>query len=308
MLRNVRCDVSLRVPTDPLSDEEFESLVTVSRAQDISWWGAPDGDPDDLAFAVDRARDAHESLGSGMRLAVDDGSGRIVGFAMLFAHGQTNIAVDPGAEGADLALGALIDWLIEVGATGFEAPSQDIDRLDALRAGGLVPTRSSFELERSAVIDELDPTTWPDGITTSEYHPQVDDQEIHDLVYSVWTDVAGHTYRPIDEWRSLFVEGPWFDPGLVVLTRTSAGSLAGVTICRTFGGGIGWVSQIAVGRPDRGIGLGRAMLVEAFHRLAALPQVEKLALSVEADNANALGLYRSVGLEVAREWVTCAPA
>ena len=78
-------------------------------------------------------------------------------------------------------------------------------------------------------------------------------------------------------------------------------------MCRTFAGGIGWVSQLAVGYPDRGVGLGRALLVESFHRLSATG-VEILGLGVGADNENALGLYRSVGLEVARKWVHCSPA
>jgi ribosomal protein S18 acetylase RimI-like enzyme len=54
------------------------------------------------------------------------------------------------------------------------------------------------------------------------------------------------------------------------------------------------------------VGLGRALLVESFHRLSATG-VEILGLGVEAANVNALGLYRSVGLEVAREWVHCSP-
>jgi len=223
--------------------------------------------------------------------------------AMLFAHGQTNVAVDPESDVAGAALGALLDWLIEAGATSFDVPSHDAAHAAALLDRGILPTRSSFELQRVAPLDDLDATVWPDGITTLPYRPGVDDQEVHDLIYSVWTDVAGHTHRPIDEWRSLFVDGPWFDPALVILARVPDGRLAGATLCRTFTGGIGWVSQIAVGRPDRGIGLGRAMLVEALHRLAAIPDVETLGLSVEADNTNALGLYRSVGLEVAREWV-----
>jgi hypothetical protein len=35
----------------------------------------------------------------------------------------------------------------------------------------------------------------------------VDDEELHEMIYSFWTDVPGHTYRPIDEWRSLILAG-----------------------------------------------------------------------------------------------------
>jgi mycothiol synthase len=300
--------VSLRPPADPPDPVEFDAIVAVSMAQDSGWWGSPDGDADDVLFGLDRAKDATGSLVDRVRLAVDDGSGAVIGVAMLFDHGQTNLVVDPAVANAGGAVEALLDWLLEAGGTSFESPAQDVERLEILRGRGIVPTRSGFELERSAVIDDLDPTSWPDGVTLSTFSPRVDDQEVHDLVYSVWTDVAGHTHRPIDEWRSLFVEGPWFDPGLVVMARRHDGGLAGVAICRTFNGDFGWVSQIAVGRPDRGVGLGRSLLVEALRRLAAVPGVANLGLSVEADNANALGLYRSVGLEVTREWVHCEPS
>jgi ribosomal protein S18 acetylase RimI-like enzyme len=44
------------------------------------------------------------------------------------------------------------------------------------------------------------------------------------------------------------------------------------------------------------------LLVESVQRLAAAA-AEALALDVEAENAKALGLCRSVGIEVIREWL-----
>ncbi len=128
-------------------------------------------------------------------------------------------------------------------------------------------------------------------------------QEIHDLVYSVWTDVAGHTYRPIEEWRSLFLSGPSFDPELVVLARcVDDRRLAGVAVCRIFNDEIGWIAQLAVGRDHRGLGLGRALLAEGVRRLSR-GGIDRFGLSVEAQNATALGLYRSLGFDITREWV-----
>ena len=172
---------------------------------------------------------------------------------------------------------------------------------------GYRPTRSSFE--RGADIADLKLTIWPDGIRPAPFRVGVDDEEVHALIYPMWTDVVGHTDRPLDEWRALFLNEASFVPELAVLARRISGSgpVAGVSMCRTFAGGIGWVSQPAVGYPDRGVGLGRALLVESFHRLSATG-VEILGLGVGADNENALGLYRSVGLEVARKWVHCSPA
>ena len=79
--------------------------------------------------------------------------------------------------------------------------------------------------------------------------------------------------------------------------------MVGAALCRWYPGGVGWVSQLCVGRAAQGRGVGRTLLVEAFRRLVAVrPDTTTLALGVEAVNREALGLYRSVGLEVAREW------
>lgn len=52
---------------------------------------------------------------------------------------------------------------------------------------------------------------------------------------------------------------------------------------------------------ERRRGLGRALLLCAFTALAR-DGARGLALGVQAENVEALGLYRSVGLEVEREW------
>ena len=126
------------------------------------------------------------------------------------------------------------------------------------------------------------------------------------MIYSFWTDVVGHTARPIDEWRSAILAGQWFDADLVVIARADKGEgpIVGCALGRTFTGGVGWVSQLGVARSARGLGLGRAILIEACRRLSR-KRTEVIGLGVEAENANALGLYRSVGFEVTREWLHC---
>ena len=64
------------------------------------------------------------------------------------------------------------------------------------------------------------------------------------------------------------------------------------------------MSQFGVSRTARGLGLGRALLIESCRRLGA-KEPRFIGLGVEAENANALGLYQSVGFVVAREWIHC---
>ncbi|MGB7880068.1 MAG: GNAT family N-acetyltransferase, partial [Ilumatobacteraceae bacterium] len=99
----------------------------------------------------------------------------------------------------------------------------------------------------------------------------------------------------------------WFDPQLVFLARSDdrGGPIQGCALTRTFTGGVGWVSQLGVARSARGLGLGRALLIESCRRLGVkAPRI--IGLGVEAENANALGLYQSVGFEIAREWIHCS--
>jgi len=293
--------IELRVP----DDGDIAAISRVVDAQDTAWWGEPDGDIDDVRDELDRVVRAMGSLDAGARVAAVDGT--VVGVALAIGHGHTSVAVDPDADEAAAARLVLLGWLDEFDDIEIESPSQDTDRLRELASIGLVPYRSSFDLERPGSVEDLAEPRWPDGIVPVSFRLGVDDEELHTMIYSFWTDVAGHTARPIDEWRSSILAGPWFDADLVVIARADDGDgpIVGCALGRMFTGTVGWVSQLGVARSARGLGLGRAVLIEACRRLSCLePQV--IGLGVEAENANALGLYRSVGMEIVREWVHCA--
>ncbi|HWL41967.1 MAG TPA: GNAT family N-acetyltransferase [Ilumatobacter sp.] len=300
-------DTGVAVVLRAVTDDDLDAVVAVALAQDLAWWGESHGDADDTKDEVERAIAAHGSADGGTRVAVVGDT--VVGVGLHFAHGQSSVAADPAHPAADDARAALIDWLVAGGAQVIDAPPQDPTLLALLAARGYLPTRSSFELERGADLGDVPRVAPPDGVEFVEYRPGIDDHDVYDTIYSVWTDVPGHTDRPFDEWRGLFVSGARFDPSLVVVARRTDGDrrVAGVSIGRLFDD-VGWVMQIAVGRPDRSIGLGRALLVEVLHRLVASNDLRSVGLSVEAVNETALGLYRSVGLEPTGEWQHCTPA
>lgn len=295
----------IHIELRPPVDEDIEEISRVVDAQDTGWWGAPDGDIDDVRNELERIRHTMGSLDVGARVAVVNGA--VAGVAMLVGHGHTNLAVDPQVPQVSAVRRALVGWLLEVGDVEIEAPAQDADRLGELADFGLVPHRSSFELERPGDVSSLPEVDWPDGIATSPFRLGTDDEELHEMIYSFWTDVPGHTHRPIDEWRSVILAGSWFDPDLIVIARADGGNgpIVGTALGRTFTGDVGWVTQLGVARSARGIGLGRMILVEACRRLGRTnPRI--IGLGVEAANVNALGLYRSVGFDVVREWIHCA--
>jgi len=298
----VVADLELRAP----GDEDSEAISLVVDAQDTAWWGEPDGDVDDVREELERVRRAMGSLDHGARVALLDGV--IVGVAMAVGHGQTSVAIDAPAGDGSTIRRVLFEWLVELGDdVQIESPAQDGERLADLDALGFVPSRSSFELERSGNTSNLPDPAWPDGIVPVPFRLGVDDEELHEMLYAFWTDVPGHTDRPIEEWRASVLAGPWFDEDLIVVARGDGGSgpIVGSVLGRTFTGTVGWISQIGVAPVARGLGLGRAVLIESCLRLSAKePRI--IGLGVEAENANALGLYRSVGFEICREWIHCS--
>lgn len=297
----VMSGIDLRAPVEG----DIEAIACVVDAQDTAWWGAPDGDIDDVRDELERVRRAMGSLDVGARVAVVEGS--IVGVAMAVGHGHTNAAVDVPDGDESAVRRALFAWLADLGDdVQIESPAQDAGRLADLDSLGFRPMRSSFELERSGDIADLPDPVWPDGIVPVPFRLGIDDEDLHEMIYSFWTDVPGHTHRPIDEWRSWILAGSWYDADLIVVARSDdgRGPFQGSVVARTFTGGVGWVSQLGVARTARGLGLGRALLIESCRRLGTKePRI--IGLGVEAENSSALGLYRSVGFEVARDWIHC---
>jgi ribosomal protein S18 acetylase RimI-like enzyme len=86
-----------------------------------------------------------------------------------------------------------------------------------------------------------------------------------------------------------------------------AGRPVGWVAGRLVASGRGYVETLAVATSERRRGLGRALLLHAFGDLQH-GGARGLALGVQAENEAALGLYRSVGLEVEREWRIYATA
>ncbi len=301
-----RCnDLTVReIELRPVNDEDVAAISRVIDAQDTWWWGEPDGDITDVRDELGRVELSMGSLEIGSRVAsVGD---ELVGVALMVGHGHTSVAVDPTISDAAAVRLSLFSWVASFGDVEIESPAQDFDRLAELASIGFVPRRSSFELERPGDVSGLPTPVWPSGVAAVPFRPGADDEELHEMIYSFWTDVPGHTHRPIDEWRALLVTGPWFDADLVVVARAAdgAGPILGCALGRTYTGNVGWVSQLGVAQSARGLGLGRAVLLEVCHRLGR-KQPSVIGLGVEAENANALGLYRSVGMDVAREWVHC---
>ncbi|MEM9515106.1 MAG: GNAT family N-acetyltransferase [Actinomycetota bacterium] len=279
----------------PTVDDDLDAVLDVVQEQDVRWWGQVEIDQEEFDQSLDQVRRAVGSIAAGSRVATVDDA--VVAFAARLGHGHTLLA---GRGEHDEARFALVDWLLDDNDASIDATPIDVALVTALEKRGLIHHRSSFELERSLPIDDLADVGAPTDVRFAPFDV-AQRADVYRTIYSVWTDVEGHTDRDFDEWFDLVVDYPSFDPRINVVAER-AGEVVGAAMCRLYPGPTGWVSQLAVAGAAQGGGIGRALLVEAFRQMVAHHEVTILGLGAEAQNAAALGLYRSVGLEVTREW------
>jgi ribosomal protein S18 acetylase RimI-like enzyme len=269
----------------PATPADRPALVTLGLAEDAAWSGAP---------AVS-AEEVGEFIDSGELGVIFERDGRVAGYAAAGGGGRTILLVDPGDD-PQPALEALVAWLGERGHHELDSYGRDVRRIAWLEANGFTHRRSFFDLQRG-IDTPLAPAVWPSWVAIVRYRPGEDDEAVHALIYvdAAWAEVPGHTQRSLEAWRSTLT--PEYRGWIARRDGRPVGWVAG----RVFSDGRGWVEQLAVARSARGLGLGRALLL---HSLAELRErgATALALGVQGENENAIGLYRNVGFEIEREW------
>jgi GNAT superfamily N-acetyltransferase len=144
---------------------------------------------------------------------------------------------------------------------------------------------------------ELQPL--PDGYTLREFDGPADGRIAFQLIedaFNEWPDRDPSSY---DDWAPRGPLRPGFEPWQIRFVVDHQGTEVGV--CYTIhAGATGYVDAIAVRRDQRGLGLARAMLVDAFAR-AREHGATISELSTDS-RTGALGLYEHVGMQVTQTW------
>lgn len=277
----------------PATDGDRDAVLALGVAEEAVWFGVAEVGPEEVGEWID------EEGGIAAGVVAVDAGGRVRGFA---SPGRTEpvLLADPAL--TDGLVDELLPWLHErhddVELVTFAG---DTARVAAFERHGLRHLRSSFTLARAGSAGPLPAAPFPDGVDVAPYRLGDADDAVHRLVYvdAAWASVAGHTERDLDGWRTAVRPCPSLF--LARRDRRPVGWVAG----RLLESGRGHISALAVATAERGRGLGRALLVHGLTNLQ-LAGARGLTLDVEADNEAALGLYRSVGLEIEREWRTFA--
>lgn len=271
----------------PGTPADLDAVVALALAEEAAWFGAAESSHDEL---VDYVR-----FSGGIEAGVVADDGRIRGFALVTTQNEAVLFLDPADP--DPPFDAVIGWARAAGAHRLEAQPSDAARTAWLERNGWAHVRSVFDLGRAGTAC-VDVAAWPDGVEVGPFERE-DDVAVHRLVYvdAAYAAVPGHPDRTLENWREWFAS-----PGYRGWVARRAGRPVGWVMGRVLDDGRGWVSQLAVSLTERGNGLGRALLTHSTNDLLAAG-ADGLGLNVQADNANAIGLYRSVGLDVEREWL-----
>jgi ribosomal protein S18 acetylase RimI-like enzyme len=261
------------------------ALIALGLAEDAAWSGVTAVSGEEVGEFIDSCEPG----------VVFERDGRATGYAAAGEGGRSILLVDPGVS-PEPALEALVAWLGERGHHEVTGYGRDLARIAWLEAHGFTHQRSFFDLQRGTDPPPA-PPVWPDGVAITRHRPGEDDEAVHTLIYvdAAWAGVPGHTQRSLEAWRSSL------RPELRGWVASRDASPVGWVAGRVFSDGRGWVEQLAVAQPERGRGLGRALLLQALADLHA-QQATSFALGVQGTNDNAIGLYRSIGFEVEREW------
>jgi ribosomal protein S18 acetylase RimI-like enzyme len=279
----------------PATEGDVDAVAALGVLEEAAWFGAPEVGADEVAEWIDD----EGGIAAGV-VAVDD-DGQVRGFA---SPGQREAVFLADPARIDALADELLPWLRERrGAVELMTFAGDTARVRAFERHGLRHHRSSFSMVRAPGAGALPAPEFPAGVEVAPYRLGDDDEAVHRMIYvdAAWASVPGHAERDLDSWRGK--ERPCRSLFLARRDGRPVGWVSG----RVLESGRGYISTLAVAGAERGRGLGRALLLHAFADLQAAG-VAGLGLDVVAHNESALGLYRSVGLEIEREWRVYADA
>ena len=234
-------------------------------------------------------------------VAVLDGK-RLVAYAEVYKGRWADAAVDPAYRGRGLGT-ALSDWTRAVGArdggtiVGQPVPGGSAgERL--LSSLGYQALWTSWVLEMPAG-QTITPQPIPEGYTIREPLDEGDLRAawtVNEDAFLEWSERERTTY---EEWAANVTERPGYEPWQLRLVVDAADEVVGMAFL-IVSSRCAYVDKLAVRRDQRGRGLARALLVDAFE-VGRTHGGDRSELSTDS-RTGALGLYEKVGMQVTSVW------
>ena len=141
---------------------------------------------------------------------------------------------------------------------------------------------------------------WPQGIWVRNFVPGQDERAVFDAFEEAFRDHWGYTPWDYELYKQRMYEKQNMDPTLYFLAMDGE-QIAGGCLS-SYRQEAGWVNQLAVRRPWRRLGLGLALLYQAFNSFYQRG-TRKVGLGVDAGNpTGATRLYERAGMHLAHEY------
>ncbi|GAA5024468.1 GNAT family N-acetyltransferase [Terrabacter aeriphilus] len=228
--------------------------------------------------------------------------GRLVAYAEVFKGRWVDAAVHPDHRGRGIGT-ALSHWTRRVGARdGGSIVGQPVPGGSAgerlLEALGYRTLWTSWVLELPAG-QAIAPQPVPEGYGIREPRDQADLEATWTVNEDAFLEWSERERSSFEEWSATVTRRPGYEPWQLRLMVDPAGAVVGMAFV-VVSSGCAYVDKLAVRRDERGRGLARALLVDAFE-VARVHGGERSELSTDS-RTGALGLYEKVGMQVTSVW------
>ena len=286
----------LRLPTPQDQQSVYELMIRCDIRDvgfpDTDWkiWGM-------IGMQINLARDAWLAF---------DAKGVLHGYSAVLPWGEGVRMViydDPGTEDTDLFLGLML--MCEKRAVNIiqemNTPSKRgiythlsdsaAHQRSVLEEAGYKIKKYIFNMHKELSGEQPDPQL-PQGISIRATISGQDEPAIHALIQEAF-DWREREYQSFEDWKKFMIHPDTFNPDLWFLA-VKDNEIIGTCLCFKQSD-IGWIRQLAVKKPYRKLGIGRALLQRSFQAFKALG-LPKAGLAVESENPKAVDFYQSAGM------------
>ena len=237
-------------------------------------------------------------------IAVLDGE-QIIAYAELMGADRGDAAVHPDHRGRGLGT-ALAHWMQGTGRSrgasvvGMPVPQGSAGDLLLAELGYRVRWTSwVLRLPAGARVPER---SMPDGYTVRTAR-RAEHRACWTVLEDAFLEWSVRDRQSFEDWAAEVPGRPGFEPWNLRVAIDPSGEVVGVALV-LLNEGCGYVSRLATRADQRGLGLGQALLVDAFAE-SAVHGATVSELSTDS-RTGALGLYEKVGMEVTSTWVNRA--
>lgn len=233
-------------------------------------------------------------------------SGRLVAYAEVTGPQRADAAVHPDHRRRGIGT-ALSRWVRETARArgdrivGSPVPQgSDGDRLLASLGYGVRWESWILELPPGA---EIEPQPLPRGYEIRTAQSEADHRAAWDVVEEAFSEWNQRERQPFEDFATEIFQRPGFEPWHLRLAVAPDGQVVGAChlVHERTAPEVAFVQSIGVRRDQRGRGLARALLVDAFGN-ARRAGAARSELNTDT-RTGALGLYEHVGMRVRATWL-----